>query len=226
MTTSAPPEFGSKNLRLPDDLKGPLLQHLTDLKCHYQNLDWAGECGWGERPAIVVIDVAIWWTDPNCFPMGSNVDPTAQVLEAGRAAGIPIFFTTCDYDPAEPPTRKCRQKITPDDLQYMEIDPRLGRRDSEKLVRKKYASAFNSTNLHTALAALKVDTLIVTGLSTSHCDYATCRDATNHYHVIVPREAVGERCEIMHEVNLLDIDLGDVLPTDEVVKHLHAMAGN
>ena len=89
MTTSAPPEFGSKNLRLPDDLRGPLLQHLTDLKCHYQNLDWAGECGWGERPAIVVIDVAIWWTDPNCFPMGSNVDP---IVEAGRAAGIPIFF--------------------------------------------------------------------------------------------------------------------------------------
>ena len=110
----------------------------------------------------------------------------------------------------------------------MEIDPRLGRRDSEKLVRKKYASAFNSTNLHTALAALKVDTLIVTGLSTSHCVYATCRDATNHYHVIVPREAVGERCEIMHEVNMLDIDidLGDVMATDEVVKHLHAMAGN
>ena len=75
MTTSAPPEFGSKNLRLPDDLRGPLLQHLTDLKCHYQNLDWAGECGWGERPAIVVIDVALWWPDPNCFPMGSNVDP-------------------------------------------------------------------------------------------------------------------------------------------------------
>ena len=232
MTTSAPPEFGSKNLRLPDDLRGPLLQHLTDLKCHYQNLDWAGECGWGERPAIVVIDVAIWWTDPNCFPMGSNVDPiveaTAQVLEAGRAAGIPIFFTTYDYDPAEPPTphtRKCRQKITPDDLQYMEIDPRLGRRDSEKLVRKKYASAFNSTNLHTALAALKVDTLIVTGVSTSHCVYATCRDETNRYHVIVPREAVGERCEIMHEVNLLDIDidLGDVLPTEEVLAHLNGL---
>ena len=114
MTTSAPPEFGSKNLRLPDDLRGPLLQHLTDLKCHYQNLDWAGECGWGERPAIVVIDVAIWWTDPNCFPMGSNVDPiveaTAQVLEAGRAAGIPIIFLRPTI--TTPPSRPRRTRAS------------------------------------------------------------------------------------------------------------------
>ncbi len=40
-----------------------------------------------------------------------------------------------------------------------------------------------------------IDTLIVTGVSTSHCVYATCRDATDSFRVIVPREAVGERCE-------------------------------
>ena len=64
------------------------------------------------------------------------------------------------------------------------------------------------------LTSLGVDTLIVTGVSTSHCVYATCRDATDSFRVIVPREAVGERCELMHEVNLLDIDidLGDVMP--------------
>ena len=64
--------------------------------------------------------------------------------------------------------------------------------------------------------------LIVTGVSTSHCVYATCRDATDSFRVIVPREAVGERCEIFHEVNLLDIelDLGDVLPVDEVIGYL------
>ena len=72
------------------------------------------------------------------------------------------------------------------------------------------------------LAGQGIDTLIVTGVSTSHCVYATCRDATDSFRVIVPREAVGERCEIFHEVNLLDIelDLGDVLPVDEVIGHL------
>ena len=59
-------------------------------------------------------------------------------------------------------------------------------------------------------------------MSTSHCVYATCRDATDSFRVIVPREAVGERCEIFHEVNLLDIelDLGDVVPVDEVIGYL------
>jgi hypothetical protein len=53
--------------------------------------------------------------------------------------------------------------------------------------------------------------------------YATCRDATDSFHVIVPREAVGERCELMHEVNLLDIDvdLGDVMPLAEVIEYLN-----
>ena len=80
-------------------------------------------------------------------------------------------------------------------------------------------SAFKGTNLHEMLASLEVDTLIVTGVSTSHCVYATCRDATDSYRVIVPREAVGERCELFHEVNLLDIDLdlGDVMPVEEVI---------
>jgi maleamate amidohydrolase len=92
-------------------------------------------------------------------------------------------------------------------------------------VRKKYASAFKNTNLLDMLTAMGVDTLIVTGVSTSHCVYATCRDAAHTFRVVVPREAVGERCELLHEVNLLDIniDLGDVLPIDEVVNYLQEL---
>ena len=82
------------------------------------------------------------------------------------------------------------------------------------------------TGFHEMLTALSVDTLIVTGVSTGHCVYATCRDATECFRVIVPREAVGERCDIMHEVNLLDIDLdlGDVTPVHDVVEHLDRLA--
>jgi nicotinamidase-related amidase len=75
------------------------------------------------------------------------------------------------------------------------------------------------------LTSLGTDTLVVTGISTSHCVYATCRDATDSFRVIVPREAVGERCELLHEVNLLDIDLdlGDVLPVEEVLAYLEGV---
>ena len=107
-------------------------------------------------------------------------------------------------------------------MHRFDIDERLGRLPNEKVIRKPYASAFKGTNLHEMRASLGVDTLIVAGVSKSHCVYATCRDATDSFRVIVPREAVGERCEIMHEVNLLDIDidLGDVMPLEEVIGHV------
>ena len=68
----------------------------------------------------------------------------------------------------------------------------------------------------------------MTGVSTSHCVYATCRDATDSFRVIIPREAVGERCEIMHEVNLLDIelDLADVLPLESVLAFIEKLDGS
>ena len=104
-----------------------------------------------------------------------------------------------------------------------ELDPRLDRRPGEKLILKRYASCFKGANFQQMLAALGVDTLIVTGLSTSHCIYATCRDASESFRVIVPREAVGERCEMLHLVNLfdIDVDLGDVMPVEDVIECLH-----
>jgi maleamate amidohydrolase len=143
---------------------------------------------------------------------------------------VPIFFTTFAHDPAEPSSphdRKLKQDFPADPGDLFALDPRLGRRPTEKVIRKRYASAFKGTNFHELLTGLGVDTLIVTGVSTSHCVYATCRDATDSFRVIVPREAVGERCELMHQVFLLDIDidLADVVEVDQVVRYLEARRG-
>lgn len=221
--------FGSEDLRLPDELRGPIRAHLADLKERYLTRGWAGRVGFGERPALIVIDLARFWTDASHGGVGSNVESvveaSCQLLKAARAAGIPIFFTTWDHDlsfPASPHDRKLVFIRKPGDEQMFELDPRLGRRPNERIVAKRYASSFKGTNLHDNLTTLGIDTLIVAGVSTSHCVYATCRDATDTFRVIVPREAVGERCEIMHEVNLLDIDidLADVMPLSEVVDYL------
>jgi nicotinamidase-related amidase len=229
----AEPSFGSPDLRLPEELRGPLRDHLDHLRRQYQQRGWAGRVGFGRRPALVVIDMAANWTQPE-NPIGSDVgsvlDGCLRVLAAARAAGIPVYFTTYDFDPSHPPSPHDSKLVRSEergDPGLFELDPRLQRRPDEKLIRKRYASAFKGTTFQDMLTAQGVDTLIVTGISTSHCVYATCRDATDSFRVIVPREAVGERCELFHEVNLLDIDidLGDVMPVTEVIAALGDLAG-
>ncbi len=221
--------FGSDDLRLPDELRAPVRLHLAAIRKRYVERGWAGRVGLGQRPALIVIDLALWWTDPRSRCQGSDVDSVVEaacrLLRAARAAKIPIFFTTWDYDPSMPPSphdKKVRMDLKPGDEKMFQLDPRLDRQPGERIIAKRYASSFKGTNLHENLTALGADTLIVAGVSTSHCIYATCRDATDSFRVVVPREAVGERCEIMHEVNLLDIDLdlGDVLPVDSVLAYL------
>lgn len=231
MSEAKNPAFGSADLRLPEALRGPVREHLEALRQAYARRNWGGRVGFGKRPALVVIDMARFWLDARA-QIGSNLeavlDGTCRVVQAARAAKVPIFFTTYAHDPAHPPSphdNKLHLTLPDNADELFEIDPRLERRPTEKLIRKRYASAFKGTNFHEMLTSLGVDTLIVTGISTSHCVYATCRDATDSFRVIVPREAVGERCEIFHEVNLLDIDLdlGDVLSVAEVIGHLQGV---
>jgi len=228
MASSTGTSFGSDDLRLPDNLRGPLRDHLNALRERYLERGWGGRVGFGARPAVLVIDLARFWLEP-AGQIGSQLDSvvtaTSRVLKAAREAGVPIFFTTFAHDPAHPHSphdKKLALKLPSDAAELFELDRRLARLATEKLIHKPYASAFKGTCLHEILTALGVDTLVVTGISTSHCVYATCRDATDSFRVIVPREAVGERCELMHEVFLMDIDidLGDVMPMGEVVEYL------
>ena len=92
--------FGSEDLRLPEELRAPLRAHLEQLHKNYLKRDWAGRGGYGNRPALIVIDLAIWWTDPEQRRQGSDlesvIEAACRVLKAARAAKIPIFFTTYD----------------------------------------------------------------------------------------------------------------------------------
>ena len=129
-------------------------------------------------------------------------------------------------DPVRREDRARIRALSSDDLGELEIDSRLDRRPTKKIIYKRSASCFKGTDLHDNLSSLGIDTLIVTGVQTSHCVYATCRDAVDSYRVIVPQDAVGDRCELMHEVNLLDIELelADVLPRSQVIEYLEEVA--
>jgi nicotinamidase-related amidase len=106
---------------------------------------------------------------------------------------------------------------------WIEIDPRVAPLAGELVFEKLAASCFFGTGLDTRLRALGVDTLVVTGCTTSGCVRATVVDASSHgFRTIVVEEAVGDRAVVPHFVSLFDMDAkyGDVVPADQATAYL------
>jgi maleamate amidohydrolase len=196
---------------------------------------FAARIGFGKRPAMLVIDMARAFCDP-AFTVGADqttaVESIARLLEPAREQGVPVYFTTVAYLASGVDGGTFVQKIPAlrdllvDDPAATEIDPRIAPVEGEVVLVKKYPSAFFHTHLVSLLIAAQIDTLIVTGCSTSGCIRATTVDAVSYgYRVIVPEEAVSDRWPAPHEANLFDIDTkyGDVIPESEVADYLRAL---
>ncbi len=197
---------------------------------------FGGRGGFGRRPALAVIDMTLGFTDPES-PLACDLEePVANIqklLEAARRAEIPIVFTTIAYRESDKLTAAAFIDKVPALLtleagsRWGEIDPRIAPREMEPVLNKLFASAFYGTGLPSLLAAAGVDTLMVTGASTSGCVRATVVDALQYgYRSVIPREAVGDRNEQAHEANLYDMDAkyGDVVPTEDALKYLEEVA--
>lgn len=196
-----------------------------------------GRAGFGRRPALLVIDVNLGFTDP-ASPLVCDLDGVVaairRLLDETRRAGLPVVYTTVSYDEGDKVAAAAFIDKIPALLtlqagsRWVEIDPRLAPQTGEPVLNKLFASAFFGTALSSLLAAAGCDSVIVTGASTSGCVRATVVDAIQHgYRPLVPREAVGDRNSAAHQANLYDIDAkyGDVVSTDEVVSHLEELSG-
>ena len=157
---------------------------------------------------------------------------TNQLIAAARAKAVPIIFTVVGYDPHRQddaglwPEKVPSLRLLTLGSKLVELDPRLDRRDHDLLIVKKYASGFFGTYLASTLTMKGVDTLIVTGCTTSGCVRATVMDAlANGFRPIVPLEAIGDRAEEPHEANVFDIGAkyGDVVRTSDVVAYLERL---
>ncbi|HJU47283.1 MAG TPA: isochorismatase family protein [Gaiellaceae bacterium] len=190
----------------------------------------------GSRPAVVVIDFSCGFTDPEC-PLGSDltaeVEATRRLLDAARAKGLPVIFTTIAFEPSLKDGGLWLQKVpTLGELQlggrWAEIDPRLGAREDETVIVKKGASGFFGTNLASVLVSQRVDSVILCGATTSGCVRATAVDLLQYgWPTLVPRECVGDRAQAPHDANLFDIQAkyADVVPVDEAIAYVEGVPG-
>jgi len=194
--------------------------------------------GFGERPALLVVDLVKAFTDPKRM-LGANLDSqvaaTQPLLEVAHARGIPVIFSTVRYDEADLRDAgiwvlKQKGSITlAKDTDGHEIDPRLDVRPGDSLLLKKYASCFFGTDLVPRLTSRRVDTLIIVGCTTSGCVRASAVDALqNGFRPMVVREAVGDRSEAAHAQSLFDLDAkyADVVSLDDTLRYLRTVGHN
>jgi len=183
--------------------------------------------GLGHRPALLLVDLIEGFTNPAC-PLGSEagavVAANQSLLKGFRAKGLPIFFTTVVYH-NDDQAKVFRLRVpalnvlTPGS-KWIEVDQRLAPEPGETVIEKQWASGFFATDLAERLRAAAVDSLVVTGLTTSGCVRATAVDGLQHdFPVVVPRQAVGDRNLEAHEANLFDLNAkyADVLELKEVL---------
>lgn len=207
-------------------------QELESIQRVYEERGLGHRVGFGERPAIVVVDLIRGFTSGDS-PLGADVPDTIaanlRLLTAGRDARVPVFFSTCHYVPeaetwcAKIPSQRSLEPESP----WVEVDPRLAPRANETVFVKHFASCFFGTSLREQLTEQKIDTVIVTGMTTSGCVRATVVDGVSAgFRPIIPREAVADRARLPHLASLFDIDAkyGDVVALDAVVTYLGALA--
>jgi N-carbamoylsarcosine amidase len=204
----------------------------------YQGRGFMRRVGFGERPALINIDLANAWTRPGnpftCDGMDTIIPAVQRLLAATRAKGLPVVYTTTAYAVTEGPNSDMglwHLKIPVEVLKLgtdaVAIDERISPEPGEQVIVKKRASAFHGTYLSGYLHAHGVDTVIVTGVTMAGCVRHTVEDAiAEGFRPIVVREAVGDRVPGVVEWNLFDIDakFGDVEPLERVLEYLDGIA--
>jgi nicotinamidase-related amidase len=193
--------------------------------------------GFGEKAAVVNIDLQKAYTSVGEFVTAYETDPRQmeyvnQLATLARERRLPVVWTYVAYmDSGEDAGVWGTRTNTPDSLQNIKVGSRRAELDdrlvvdrrADVILNKRMASAFQETNLASLLVWHKVDTIIVTGGSTSGCVRATVVDGLSRgYRMLVPEECVADKHESPHFANLYDMLLkyADVLPVAEVIDGL------
>jgi nicotinamidase-related amidase len=200
----------------------------------YRRKGFAERSGYGVKPALLVVDFINGFTDPST-PLGGDLSRelavTGELLAEFRRAGLPVVYTTIAYEPHLRDAGVFIKKVPSLSIlvkgsRMVEVDERIRPSHGEAVIEKKFASAFFGTELDSYLKALAVDTVIMTGCTTSGCIRASAIDSMQYgFLTIVVGDAVGDRAQAPHEANLFDIDAkyGDVVPGREALDYVRSL---
>jgi len=191
----------------------------------------------GSRPALVLVDFAHAYFDPEAPLYGGEGcvaarDHAIKLADAARVTGIPVIFTEVKYQPgggdggafyAKVPALSCFDAGT--DTQKLVDGLDVG--PDDLMITKQYPSAFFGTSLAATLQFIKIDTLIIGGLTTSGCVRATCIDSiSSGFVTLIAEEACGDRAAGPHEANLFDMSAkyADLISTDDAIAYINTCA--
>lgn len=205
-----------------------------DLEENYRRA-YDNRLGFGESPALILVDFVQAYFDEGCaFYAGVDeaLASALRVRDAARAANVPVIYTNVVYEAGGADGGVFYRKVPA--LKNFDAGNPMGAwpeslrpADDEMIVSKQYPSAFFGTSLADDLHASGIDTLIITGLTTSGCIRATCVDAMSHGFIpIVVAEACGDRHAAPHDANLFDMNAkyADVVSEAEAISHLEKEA--
>ena len=193
--------------------------------------------GFGRKPALINVDLQNAYTKVGEFVTSYETDPKQiqyvnELARLFRANKCPVVWTYVAYmQSGEDAGAWGTRTDTPDSLQNIKVGSRRSQIDDrcevdyerDIVINKRMASAFFETNLGSLFTFHKVDTIVVTGGSTSGCVRATVVDSLQRsYRTIVAEECVADKHESPHFANLYDIALkyGDVIPVQEALDFL------
>ena len=198
--------------------------------------------GYGEKAALINIDLQRAYTDIETFPTAYQTDPNQipyinQLSALARSRNMPVIWTFVAYmDNADDAGVWGTRSNTENSLQNIkensaraQLDRRLEvDRRQDAVVNKRMASVFHDSLIPSLLVWHKVDTVILAGGSTSGCIRASAVASLSHgYRTIIPEECVADKHEIPHFANLCDLMLkyADVEPFAAVADWLRRHPG-
>lgn len=199
----------------------------------FKHQNFGNRIGLGRKAALVVVDFTVGFNDPDLFG-GGNIDPavkrTVGLLDYFRKAKLPVAYTRVVYaddgsDSGVFTMKAPRLKMLTETHPAGQVVPELAPRAGEYMVRKTQASAFFGTNFAPWLTLNGVDTLVITGCTTSGCVRATVVDAVSYnFRPIVVTDCVGDRAMGPHEANLFDMGqkYADLMERDRLIEALSA----